>query len=113
VDYETARRLLIDQGNETNHNSDAFLWRLRQGQPPIPGQVTSLLLALKVVFEALKEEEVIDRPLAYSLYLISSEGRRLFEATLRKSADCPPLLHEDLARIASAVKSIFSGIWQG
>lgn len=113
MDYETARRLLIDQGNENNQNSDAFLLRLQQGQPPIPGQVTSLLLSLKVVFETLREARAIDRELTYALYVLSSEGRRLFEAKLRNSPDCPPLLNEDLSRIALAVKSIFSNTWQG
>ncbi len=112
MDYETARRLLIDQSREAL-NSDTFLARLQQGQPPIPGQVTSILLALKVIFEALKGEAVLDRDLSYALYLISSESRRFFEAGLKKQSDCPPLLNEDLDRISAAVKSIFSNLWQG
>ncbi len=110
MDYETARRLLIDQ---TNLNaSDTFLARLGQTKPPIPGQVTSILLALKVVFDALKDQTVIDRELASALFLISGEARRLFDSGLAQSLDCPPLLNEDLGRIAIAVKSIFSGNWQ-
>ncbi|MCY7322539.1 MAG: Dethiobiotin synthetase [Phormidesmis sp. CAN_BIN36] len=112
MDYETARRLLIDQSGETTLNSDAFLARLQQGQPPIPGQVTSILLSLKIVFEALKGEKMLDRDLSYALYRISSEGRRFFEAGLKKQSDCPPLLNEDLDRISAAVKSIFSDVWQ-
>ncbi|MER3434411.1 MAG: Dethiobiotin synthetase [Leptolyngbya sp. ERB_1_1] len=110
MDYETARRLLIDQ---TNLNAaDTFLGRLGAGKPPIPGQVTSILLALKVVFDALKEQTVLDRELASALFLVSSEARDLFNGGLAKSLDCPPLLNEDLGRIAIAVKSIFSGTWQ-
>jgi hypothetical protein len=71
------------------------------------------LLALKVVFDALKDQTVLDRDLASALFLISSEARTLFSAKLAKSSDCPPLLNEDLGRIAIAVKSIFSGTWQG
>ncbi|MBC7824958.1 MAG: Dethiobiotin synthetase [Candidatus Parcubacteria bacterium] len=111
MDYETARRLLIDQSSE-NLGTDSFVVRLRQGQPPIPGQVTSILLSLKVLFEALKGETTLDRDLSYALYLIASEGRRLFEAGLKQNSDCPPLLDEDLDRIAAAVRSIFSGVWQ-
>jgi hypothetical protein len=110
VDYESARRLLLDQSR--SGVADTFLGRLQRSHPPMPGQVTSILLALKVVFEALKEEKVVDRELAYALHLVASEGRQLFESGLRKSADCPPLLNEDLTRISLAVKSIFSGIWQ-
>ncbi|KAM3094396.1 Dethiobiotin synthetase [Phormidesmis sp. 146-35] len=111
VDYDSARRLLLDQSRFGV--ADTFLGRLQRSHPPMPGQVTSILLALKVVFEALKEEGAIDRDLAYALHLVSSEGRQLFEVGLRKSSDCPPLLNEDLTRIALAVKSIFSGVWQG
>ena len=109
MDYETARRLLIDQSDETNLASDTFLARLRQSKPPIPGQVTSILLALKAVSEALRGQTSIDRSLANALFLISSEGRRFFDSGLRRSIDCPPLLNEDLERIAQAVKIIFAG----
>ncbi|MEP0983097.1 Dethiobiotin synthetase [Leptolyngbya sp. AS-A5] len=110
VDYETARRLLIDH---TNVNAaDTFLGRLRQGQPPLPGQVTAILLALKVVFDALQDQTMIDRQLATALFLVSSEARQLFNGGLAKSLECPPLLNEDLGRITTAVKSIFSGTWQ-
>ena len=110
MDYDSARRLLLDQSR--SGVADTFLGRLQRSHPPMPGQVTSMLLALKVVFEALKEEEAIDRDLAYALHLVASEGRQLFEAGLKKRADCPPLLNEDLTRISIAVKSIFSGVWQ-
>ena len=110
MDYETAHRLLIDQTNLDA--SDTFLGRLGQGNPPVPGQVTSILLALKVVFDALKDQTVLDRSLASALFLISSEARQLFRTKLAKSLDCPPLLNEDLGRIELAVRSIFSGSWQ-
>lgn len=111
MDYETARRLLIDQTNLSV--SDTFLGRLGHGKPPVPGQVTSILLALKVVFDALKDQTDIDRELASALFSISNEAKRLFDSGLGRSLDCPPLLNEDLGRIAIAVKSIFSGTWQG
>ncbi|MGV0025074.1 Dethiobiotin synthetase [Phormidesmis priestleyi] len=111
VDYESARRLVLDQSRSSV--ADTFLGRLQRSHSPMPGQVTSILLALKVVFEGLKEAGAIDRDLAYALHLVASDGRQLFEAGLRKSADCPPLLNEDLTRISLAVKSIFSGVWQG
>jgi hypothetical protein len=110
VDYESARRLLLDQ---TRSNAvDTFLGRLQRSQPPVPGQVTSILLALKVMFDALKDEETLDRRLAHALFLISTEAKQSFEAGLKKSLDCPPLLSEDLDRITRAVKSILSGVWQ-
>lgn len=92
---------------------DALLARLRQGTPPIPGQVTSILLALKVVFEALRDEPEIERELASALYLLATESRQWFDAGRKSGVAWPPLLNEDLARIASAVKSIFLGVWQG
>jgi hypothetical protein len=113
VDYETARRFLVNQGLASDQNSDALLTRLKQGKPPVPGQVTSILLALKVVFEGLKGVPNLDRELASSLYLLATEGRQQFQQGLRTGVSWPPLLDEDLSRIAIAVKSIFLGIWQG
>lgn len=113
MDYETARGFLINQGMLTEQSLDAFLVRLKQGKPPVPGQVTSILLALKVVFEALQNATSLDRKLVYSLHLLASEGRQQFEAGRRSGVDWPPLLNEDLTRIAIAVRSIFAGTWEG
>jgi hypothetical protein len=112
MDYETARRFLINQGKATESISDAFLVRLKQGKPPVPGQVTSILLALKVVYEALREAEALERELVYALHLLSTEGRQQFELRRRGGVIWPPLLDEDLTRIAIAVRSIFAGVWQ-
>ncbi|XHX78056.1 MAG: Dethiobiotin synthetase [Stenomitos frigidus ULC029] len=113
MDYQTARSLLVNQGMATEQHPDTLLMRLKQGQPPIPGQITSLLLALKVVFEALREADTFERELAGSLYCLASESRQQFERGLRSGIAWPPLLDEDLTRIAAAVKSIFVGTWQG
>lgn len=113
MDYQTAHRLLVSQGMATAENPDALLIRLQQGSPPVPGQITSILLALKVVFEALKDAAVIDRELACSLHLLSNESRYYFDRGHRTGITWPPLLDEDLTRIATTVKSIFMGSWQG
>lgn len=112
MDYETARSLLVSQGLAMAETPDALLTRLKQGQPPIPGQVTSLLLALKVVFEGLRDVPTLERDLACALHLLASEGRQQFEAGKVAGVAWPPLLDEDLGRIALAVKSIFTGVWQ-
>jgi hypothetical protein len=111
MDYKTARSFLINQGTPSDQTTDAFLMRLKQGKAPIPGQVTSILLSLKVVFEALRTTSTLDRELVYALYLLSYESRQYFEAGIRAGVDWPPLLHEDLKRISRAVKSIFAGAW--
>jgi hypothetical protein len=113
VDYETARNLLVSQGMATEEHSDALLTHLKQGHPPIPGQITSILLALKVVFEALRDVGQFDRQLACALYLLSTESRHQFNLGRKRGVAWPPLLDEDLTRIATAVKSIFVGTWQG
>ncbi|NJO70801.1 MAG: Dethiobiotin synthetase, partial [Oscillatoriales cyanobacterium RM1_1_9] len=70
MDYKTAHNLILEQGNALNArtNSDAFLSRLEQGKPPIPGQVTSILLALKILFDSLKEEPAFEQQLTAALY---------------------------------------------
>ncbi|HEY9637918.1 MAG TPA: Dethiobiotin synthetase [Coleofasciculaceae cyanobacterium] len=113
MDYKTARSFLISQGSVSDENTDAFLVRLRQGKPPIPGQVTNILLALKILFEALRTASTLDRELVYSLYLLSYESQQHYEAGLQAGVTWPPLLNEDLKRITRAVKSIFAGVWHG
>jgi hypothetical protein len=112
MNYETARKLLIDQTITTEENPDALLMRMKQGKPPVPGQITSILLALKVVFEALKDAKTLDRELALALYQLSIKAQQLFTAGRKAGIDWPPLLKEDLLRISLASESIFSGIWQ-
>lgn len=112
MDYKTARSVLISQGIVSDETTDAFLVRLRQGKPPIPGQVTNILLALKIVFEALRTSSTLDRELVYALYLLSCESMKHYEVGLHAGVSWPPLLEEDLKRITRAVKSIFAGVWQ-
>ncbi|MCA1995216.1 MAG: Dethiobiotin synthetase [Coleofasciculus sp. S288] len=112
MDYRTARSFLIAQGTASEQNTDAFLVRLKQGKTPVPGQVTNILLALKMVFEALQTASALDRELVYSLYVLSFESRHYYEAGRQAGVTWPPLLDEDLKRIARAVKSIFAGVWR-
>jgi len=109
VDFETAYRLLINQGMNANQDPDALLSRLGQGSPPIPGQVTSILLALKMVEDTLKDETVLERQLVSSLHQLAYESRQEFERGKQQGVSWPPLLEEDLTRIAAAVQAIFSG----
>ena len=113
MDYKTARSFLIDQASITEMGQpDTFLLRLQEGKPPIPGQVTSILLALKVVFDGLKDAAALDRQLVYALYVLGFDSRQLFDRGEQTGVTWPPLLDEDITRIATAVRSIFSGTWQ-
>ncbi|WP_375503872.1 Dethiobiotin synthetase [uncultured Nostoc sp.] len=112
MNYETARKLLIDQTITTEENPNALLTRMKQGKPPVPGQITSILLALKVVFETLKDAKSLDRELALTLFQLSIKAQQLFAAGRKVGVDWPPLLKEDLLRISLASESIFSGTWQ-
>ncbi len=111
MNYETAHQFLLNQALESKDSSDALLMRMQQGKPPIPGQITSILLALKVVFEALKDSSTLEKELTHALYLLSVKTQQLFAAGLKAGVDWPPLLKEDLLRIANATESIFSGEW--
>ena len=68
MDFKTARQLLANQTLPEHETDDTFLGRLRFGQPPVPGQVTSILLALSVIHTRLKDASVLDRELAQSLF---------------------------------------------
>ncbi|MBW4642460.1 MAG: Dethiobiotin synthetase [Goleter apudmare HA4340-LM2] len=111
MNYETARKILIDQTTITENNPEALLTRMQQGKPPVPGQITSILLALKVVFEALKEASTLDRELAFALYQLSIKAQQLFAVGRKAGVEWPPLLKEDLLRISLATESIFTNKW--
>ena len=108
MDFMTARQVLATQTLPENETDDTFLGRLRQKQPPIPGQVTSLLLALKVIHNGLTEASALDRKLALSLFLVAYESRNLFEVGRAARVAWPPLLDEDLERIAIAAYKILA-----
>ena len=112
MDYETARQFLILQGAPSPTNADAFLNRLKEGQPPIPGQVTSILLALKMVYTALEGTPSLSREFAGPLCCLAVEGNIAYQAGLVSGVPWPPLLAEDLQRISKGVASIMSGYWQ-
>ena len=108
MDLKTACDLLASQTLPDLETPDTFLGRLRQGYPPVPGQVTSLLLALKVVRGSLQGASALDRRLAQSLFLVAYESRNLYEVGRANRVDWPPLLDDDLARIAIATYAIFA-----
>jgi len=110
MNFQSARLQLISQTLPEHESEQTFLARLRHGNAPVPGQVTSLLLALKVIHSSLQQATQIDRGLAHALFLAAYESRNLFEAGYAAGVEWPPLLDEDLARIAIAVHQIFAGI---
>ncbi|HIK31745.1 MAG TPA: Dethiobiotin synthetase [Oscillatoriales cyanobacterium M59_W2019_021] len=112
---KTACNFLIDQGMAliTQRNPDAFLCLLAKGESPYPGQMTSILLALKTVRDALGDAKQIDRPLADALHRLAMESHKHYEAGRRNGVQWSPLLAEDLQRLEDAVCGIFSGEGQG
>jgi hypothetical protein len=109
MDYETARNLLIQQGNPEETDADALLIRLSQGYPPLPGQTTTLLRALDVVFAALQETDILERRLAYALYRLAIESQQSFQRAQGRGVEWSAELEEELSNIAMAVKRIFAG----
>ncbi|MEM6449038.1 MAG: Dethiobiotin synthetase [Cyanobacteria bacterium P01_D01_bin.105] len=110
MDFTAACELLIHQTLPKHETDDTFLGRLKLGQPPVPGQVTALLLALTVIKSGLHSMPNMERRLAQALFLVAYESRNLFEAGRAEGVVWPPLLDEDLARIAIATYQIFADI---
>lgn len=112
MDFDTARQFVLRQTlDASNATADTFIDCLRQGKPPVPGQVTSMLLALKVLFEGLKDEPTLDRPLVQALFTLAQESRQLFDQGQKAGIPWPPLLDDDLTRITKAAQSIVFGTW--
>ena len=108
MNFKAACELIADQTLPERETQDTFLGRLRQGQPPVPGQVTSLILALKVIQDSLKGTDTLDRTLAQSLFLVAYESRSLYGVGRANRVDWPPMLDEDLERLAIAAYQIFA-----
>ena len=102
MDFLRARQELIAQTLPQNETNNTFLGRLKQGYPPVPGQVTSLLLALRVLQDGLQQDLELNRELAHALFLVAYESRNLFESGRAAGVAWPPLLDDDLERIAIA-----------
>lgn len=109
MDYKTAYQYLSSQSSLGDRK--AFLALLQQGQPPIPGQVTNILLSLKVIFQHVEGLDSIDRRLAHMLHRLAHDGRQYYESGKRQNITWPPLLNEDLTRIAQSVEYIFANQW--
>jgi hypothetical protein len=108
MDFQTARQSILNQTVDLQPEQQPFIHCLRQGTPPIPGQVTTLLLALRVVGEGLKQEPTLDRRLAHAFFVLTYESRSLYRQHQDAGQEWPPLLNEDLDRIAKAVRDILA-----
>ena len=107
MDSKTAQQVILTQADLTV--TDSFLARLQRQQPPIPGQVTSMLLALRTLTDDLKATEHLERTLVYALHQLAYESRQLYEQGRRTKVEWPPLLNSDIERVAIAVGQIFKG----
>ena len=108
MDFDTACRFILAQTLSPASGQTAFIDCLRQGEAPIPGQVTSILLALKTLSQSLKNEPTIERSLGHALFILTYESRLLYRQGQAQNVTWPPLLDEDLNRIAAAVKQIWA-----
>ena len=108
MDFQSACQALITQTLPQHETKDTFLGRIRRGLPPVPGQVTSMLLALRVIQDGLQQAPEINRELALALFLVAYESRNLFESGRAAGVAWPPLLDADLERIAIAAYKIFT-----
>ena len=109
MDYETARKFLIAQGTADDTMADAFLVRLRAGKPPIPGQVTSILVGLKMINSALEGTPSLSRELAGPIFSLYFHSREAYQRGRDRGVLWPPLLDEDIVRIGEAVGKILTG----
>ncbi|MGF1457717.1 MAG: Dethiobiotin synthetase [Leptolyngbyaceae cyanobacterium] len=108
MDFDTARQFVMAQAFSSVPGQTSFIECLRQGQAPVPGQATSLLLALKTLSQSLTNEPTVERSLGHALFILSYESRQLYNLGRLKQVEWPPLLDEDLTRIAEAVKQIWT-----
>lgn len=109
MDFATARRFLLAQTISPVPGQTPFIECLRQRVAPVPGQVTSILLALKTVSQGLRGEPHMDRALGHALFVLTYDSRTLYLQGQQAGVEWPPLLEEDLTRIAEAVRVLWAG----
>lgn len=116
MNYESARAYLVSQSlgivGDGKDAESTFMQRLKQGIPPLPGQATTILLALRVVFDHVQGQEFLDRQLVHALHVLATQGPWVVSQWRSMGRMCPPLLEDDLQRIAMNVDNIFSGVWK-
>ncbi len=110
MDFETARQFLLGQ-TLAGDRSDSFMACLGQGRPPVPGQVTSLLLALKVLFAGLRGEAYLDRSLVQALVTLIHNAPELLRQGQAQGVLWPPLLEADLQRLSQGAQAIIQDHW--
>jgi hypothetical protein len=75
--------------------------------------MTSILVALKIAFEVLGAEPYLDRELTLAVHLLCYDSYRLYVAGRDAGVEWPPLLDQDLERMAIATRSFLAGTGQG
>jgi hypothetical protein len=112
MDYAEAYQLILQQVCSPEGASQQNLVdRLRHQKPPIPGQITTLLLALKVLYEGLRGVTTLERSLVSALYSLVQESQHWYDQGLKAGVEWPPLLEVDLRQIAKSVHNILSDRW--
>lgn len=110
MDFDTAHQFLLQQTlSPTDDQRETFIACLRRGKPPVPGQVTSLILALKVLDDGLKDEPVIDRTLLKALLVLIDDSGYFYRQGTAEGVIWPPLLADDLNRLRQSARAIMTG----
>ena len=110
MDFDTAHQFLLQQTLAPSEDQrETFIACLRQGRPPVPGQVTSLLLALHVLYDALKDQPALDRTLLRALLVLIDDSNHLYRQGSAEGVLWPPLLADDLIRLRQAARAIITG----
>lgn len=112
MDYAEAYKVIL-QHTPTSEGlgQHSLADRLRHQKPPIPGQITTLLLALKVLYEGLRGVTTLERSLVSALYNLVQDSQYWYDQGVKAGVEWPPLLEVDLRRIAKSVEHIFSDRW--
>jgi len=113
MDYAEAYKLILQQIHTAEGvGQNNLVDRLRHQKPPIPGQITTLLLALKVLYEGLRGVTTLERSLVSALYTLVQDSQYWYDQGQKAGVDWPPLLEVDLRRIAKSVQNILSDRWE-
>ena len=108
MEFDAARKFLIDEAQ----SETGILVSIRMGSDPGSELMNRLVTATKAVFEELRGEPVIDRQLAFSLYLLRTCIPEMVHSWALAGASWrPEFVDLEVARLLGAIESVFADEW--
>ena len=107
VTFEEACDLVLREGLE----EQGLCVIVRMGQDPGRERVAKLVRAIRVIYDQLRDEQQVSRPLAYALFAIAFTVQGHVQGGQRSSEWPDEFVDDEQYQICLAVESVFANRW--